>query len=66
MSTIVIQSDAGLATAEEPERSRQAFEAIGESGRQALLELRRLLGVLRGRGESCGSEVVDLQAYWPI
>jgi signal transduction histidine kinase len=52
VSTIVIQSDAGLATAEEPERSRQAFEAIGESGRQALLELRRLLGVLRGGGES--------------
>jgi signal transduction histidine kinase len=51
VSTIVIQSDAGLATAEEPERSRQAFEAIGESGRQALLELRRLLGVLRGGGE---------------
>ena len=48
VSTIVIQSDAGLATAEEPERSRDAFEAIGESGRQALLELRRLLGLLRG------------------
>jgi signal transduction histidine kinase len=52
VSTIVIQSDAGLATAEEPERSRQAFAAIGESGRQALLELRRLLGVLRGSDEA--------------
>jgi signal transduction histidine kinase len=55
VTTIVIQSDAGLATAEEPERSRQAFAAIGESGRQALLELRRLLGLLRG-GEATAAE----------
>ena len=47
VTTIVIQSDSGLATAGEPEQSRQAFGAIGESGRQALVELRRLLGLLR-------------------
>jgi signal transduction histidine kinase len=54
VSTIVIQSDSGLATADEPERSRQAFTAIGESGRQALAELRRLLGLLRADGETTG------------
>jgi signal transduction histidine kinase len=52
VTTIVIQSDSGLATSDEPERSRQAFGAIGESGRQALVELRRLLGLLRADGEA--------------
>ena len=56
VSTIVIQSDSGLATADEPERSREAFGAIGESGRQALVELRRLLGLLRAEGEAAGVE----------
>lgn len=56
VSTIVIQSDSGLATAEEPQRSRDAFGAIGESGRQALVELRRLLGLLRAEGEAAGVE----------
>jgi signal transduction histidine kinase len=56
VSTIVIQSDSGLATADEPERSRQAFGAIGESGRQALVELRRLLGFLRADGQATGVE----------
>jgi signal transduction histidine kinase len=56
VSTIVIQSDSGLATADEPERSRQAFGAIGESGRQALVELRRLLGLLRADGGATGIE----------
>jgi signal transduction histidine kinase len=56
VSTMVIQSDSGRATADEPERSRQAFGAIGESGRQALLELRRLLGLLRADGGATGVE----------
>ena len=57
VSTIVIQSDSGIATADEPDRSRQAFHAIGESGRQALVELRRLLGLLRADdGEATGVE----------
>ena len=56
VSTIVIQSDSGLATAEEPERSREAFGAIGDSGRQALVELRRLLGLLRADGDDTGVE----------
>ena len=56
VTTIVIQSDSGLATAHEPERAREAFAAIGESGRQALTELRRLLGLLRAADESTGVE----------
>lgn len=56
VSTIVIQSDSGLATADDAERSRRAFGAIGDSGRQALVELRRLLGLLRADGEATGTE----------
>ena len=47
VSTIVIQAEAGLATAREPERAEAAFTAIAGSGRLALGELRSLLGVLR-------------------
>jgi len=47
VSTIVVQAEAGLATASEPERAEEAFGAIAGSGRLALGELRSLLGVLR-------------------
>lgn len=56
VSMIVIQSDSGLATADDPDRSRQAFEAIGNSGRQSLVELRRLLGLLRADEQATGVE----------
>src|SRR5260370_15796586 len=35
----------------DPERAADSVEAIGSTARQALTELRRLLGVLRGPGE---------------
>jgi signal transduction histidine kinase len=47
VSTVVIQAEAGLMTADEPERTRDALAAIRDSGRQALGELRRLLGLLQ-------------------
>ncbi len=50
VSTVVIQAEAGLMTADEPERARQALESIRDSGRQALGELRRLLGLLEDGG----------------
>ena len=56
VSTIVIQSDSGLATAEDAERSRRAFDAIGSSGRQALVELRRLLGLLHTGDDATETE----------
>ena len=51
VSTIVIQAESGRATVEEPARADAAFEAIAGSGRQALEELRRLLGLLRDPDE---------------
>jgi signal transduction histidine kinase len=47
VTTIVIQADSGSVTAGDPERARQAFGAIAGSGREALAELRRLLGLMK-------------------
>ncbi|MFG2661879.1 sensor histidine kinase [Streptomyces sp. NPDC048425] len=48
LSVIVTLADAGAyATAVAPERGSEALHLIGDTGRQALGELRRLLGVLR-------------------
>jgi signal transduction histidine kinase len=47
VSTVVIQAEAGLMTADDPAAARDALGAIRDSGRQALGELRRLLGLLQ-------------------
>ena len=52
VSTMVIQAESGVATADEPGRAQESFAAIAGSGRQALGELRRLLGLLRDEDET--------------
>jgi signal transduction histidine kinase len=48
VSVMVVQADgAAFALDSEPERARQALAAVSRTGRQALAEMRRLLGVLR-------------------
>jgi signal transduction histidine kinase len=48
VSVMVVQADgAGYALDSNPERARQALAAISATGRQALTEMRRLLGLLR-------------------
>ena len=48
VSTMVVQAEAGEALLErQPMRAREAFEAIQDTGREALAEMRRLLGLLR-------------------
>jgi signal transduction histidine kinase len=48
VSVMVVQADgASYALGSEPERARQALGTIAVTGRQALAEMRRLLGVLR-------------------
>jgi signal transduction histidine kinase len=48
VSVMVVQADgAAFALDRSPEQARQAIGAISRTGRQALAELRRLLGVLR-------------------
>jgi signal transduction histidine kinase len=51
VTTMVIQAESGAATAEDAEQAGRAFRAIAGSGREALDELRRLLGLLRDGGE---------------
>ncbi|PRX97837.1 sensor histidine kinase [Allonocardiopsis opalescens] len=48
VSVMVVQADgAGYMIDSAPERAKQAVETIAATGRQALVEMRRLLGVLR-------------------
>src|SRR5262245_56242827 len=48
VSTMVVQAEAGESLFEDdPEAAREAFASISASGRQALGELRRMLGLLR-------------------
>jgi signal transduction histidine kinase len=48
VSVMVVQADgAGYALRRDPDRAGQALAAISRTGRQALAEMRRLLGVLR-------------------
>jgi signal transduction histidine kinase len=47
VSVIVAQARAGPHLTDDPERANGVFRAIESSGREALVELRRLLGILR-------------------
>jgi signal transduction histidine kinase len=48
VSVMVVQAQAGPRLLAESERAHEAFRSIETTGREALVELRRLLGVLRG------------------
>ncbi|GAA2096065.1 histidine kinase [Kitasatospora saccharophila] len=51
VSLMVIQAEAGpLVVHREPERAIRAFDAIADSGRDAMVQLRRVLGVLKEDG----------------
>ncbi|MEU4801584.1 sensor histidine kinase [Actinosynnema sp. NPDC023587] len=53
VSVMVVQADgAGYAIKSNPELAQAAMGTIADTGRQALTELRRLLGVLRSEGQS--------------
>ncbi|MFD7594091.1 sensor histidine kinase [Kitasatospora sp. NPDC059812] len=57
LSVIITLADGGAyATEASPERGREALLLIGETSRQALGELRRMLGVLRDQGGEQGPE----------
>nr|WP_226966927.1 histidine kinase [Streptomyces phaeolivaceus] len=52
VSLMIVQAEAGpVAVRTAPERAEAAFDAISETGRDAMLQLRRMLGVLREDGE---------------
>jgi signal transduction histidine kinase len=51
VSVIVVQAQAGPHLMDDPQRLLGVFHAIESSGRDALVELRRLLGILRSEDE---------------
>lgn len=52
MSAMIAQADGGRYVLDaDPEQARAAFASVSETGREALTELRRMLGVLREEGE---------------
>ncbi|GGL90286.1 two-component sensor histidine kinase [Streptomyces fumigatiscleroticus] len=56
VSLMIVQAEAGpVAVRAAPQRAEAAFEAISETGRDAMAQLRRMLGVLREDGEAGGS-----------
>ncbi|MFE9422083.1 sensor histidine kinase [Kitasatospora sp. NPDC006697] len=53
VSLMVIQAEAGpLVVHRDPERAVRAFDTIADSGRDAMVQLRRVLGVLKEAGEA--------------
>ncbi|WP_235736912.1 sensor histidine kinase [Nocardioides alcanivorans] len=53
LSVIVVQADgARYAAAKEPQKATEALTTISETGREALTEMRRMLGLLRSDGDS--------------
>ncbi|MFF5358199.1 sensor histidine kinase [Streptomyces scabiei] len=58
VSLMIVQAEAGpVAVRTAPERAEAAFDAISEAGRDAMVQLRRMLGVLReGAGEAAEVE----------
>ncbi|MEV0969682.1 sensor histidine kinase [Microtetraspora glauca] len=55
VSVMVVQADgAGYAIDTDPEQARRAVQAVSSTGRQALAEMRRLVGVLRDDQASAG------------
>ncbi|MCL2424658.1 MAG: histidine kinase [Micrococcales bacterium] len=60
LSVIVIQADGGrLAAANDPEAAQRALVTIAETGRAALADTRRILGLLRGTDEAERTPVPD-------
>jgi signal transduction histidine kinase len=56
VSVVVVQAEAGAAAGGPPDRVEETFDAIADTGRAALVELRRLLGVLRAPDEPASRE----------
>lgn len=58
LAVITSLSDGGAyAARSSPERAEQALQAIGSASREALTELRRVLGVLQARDENAPAEL---------
>ena len=60
VALMVVQAEAGpLYLRADPQRAEAAFDAISSTGRDAMAQLRRLLGVLKHEGEGTGDGAAD-------
>ncbi|MEU8135698.1 sensor histidine kinase [Streptodolium elevatio] len=58
VSVMTVQASAAQRTiARNPDRAREAMAAVEQTGRAALVEMRRLVGILRGNDEEVGGTV---------
>jgi signal transduction histidine kinase len=64
VSLMVVQAEAGpVVVRTDPERAEKAFDAIADAGRDAMVQLRRLLGVLKaGEDRAPQPTLADLPA----
>lgn len=63
MSLVVIQAEAGpIAVRHDPDRAEQMFDTISVTARDALAQLRRVLGVLRTDGDAARAPQPGLEA----
>ncbi|WP_422769050.1 sensor histidine kinase [Plantactinospora sp. WMMC1484] len=66
MSLVVVQAEAGpVVVRSDPGRAEEVFDTISETAREALVQLRRALGVLRSDGPA-RAPVPDLDALPPL
>ena len=59
LAVMIVQADGGsYAIDNDPAQARQALKTVADTGREALTEMQRLVGVLRGpRGDADGDEL---------
>jgi signal transduction histidine kinase len=63
VSLMVVQAESGAVLLETaPQRAEAAFDSIAATGRQALVELRRVLGTLRGHGGAARAPLPGVDA----
>jgi signal transduction histidine kinase len=67
MSLVVVQAEAGpVAVRSDPDKAEEVFDTISATAREALAQLRRALGVLRGTDEPARSPQPGLDALAPL
>ncbi|MFL6266593.1 MAG: sensor histidine kinase, partial [Actinomycetes bacterium] len=59
VSLMVVQAEAGPVVRDDPDRTEAAFDAISAAGRDALAQLRRILGVLADGAERAAVPTLD-------
>ncbi|GAB2478470.1 hypothetical protein GCM10027030_10900 [Luteococcus sediminum] len=66
LSVMIVQAEGGRAlAAKKPERAPEVLDTIAQTGREALTEMRRIVGVLRGSPDEVAHQEAALYAPTP-